>query len=250
MYTIQEIAKMIDHSLLHPTMMDTDLRDGCALAKQYGTASVCVKPYDVATATALLRGSDVLVCSVIGFPHGNSTIKIKVTETRQACQDGATEIDMVVNIGKVLSEDWRYVKKEIAAIQKECSKHNAALKVIFENDFLPKDKFKIKLCKICSIVGVAYVKTSTGYGYTKQADGSYNYKGATPHDVALMRANSASSVQIKAAGGIRTLDDLLPYRALGVTRIGATATVAIIEEAKKRLGLAAGTTVVKETVGY
>ncbi len=240
MYTLQDIAKMIDHSLLHPTMTDTDLREGCAIAKQYGTASVCVKPYDVATATALLRGSDVLVCSVIGFPHGNSTIKIKVAETRQACRDGATEIDMVVNVGKVLSEDWRYVKKEVAAIQKECVKYGAILKVIFENDFLPKDSYKIKLCKICSIVGVAFVKTSTGYGYVKQADGNYNYKGATPHDVALMRSKSDPSVQIKAAGGIRTLDELLSYRAMGVTRIGASATVAILEETKKRLGLAAG----------
>ena len=250
MYTLKDIAKMIDHSLLHPTMTDTDLREGCALAKQYGTASVCVKPYDVAVTADILRGSDVLVCTVIGFPHGNSTIKIKVAETRQACKDGATEIDMVVNIGKVLSEDWRYTKKEIAAIQRECIKYGAILKVIFENDFLPKDKYKIKLCKICSIVGVAFVKTSTGYGYVKQVDGSYNYKGATPHDVALMRAKSDPSVQIKAAGGIRTLDELLFYRNMGVTRIGASATVAILEEAKKRLGLAAGTIVGKETVGY
>lgn len=250
MYTIREISKMIDHSLLHPTMTDEDLRAGCELAKEYDAASVCIKPYAVIMAAEILRGSDVLVCTVIGFPHGNSTINIKVAETRQACKDGATEIDMVVNIGKVLSEDWRYVKKEIAAIQKECVKHGAILKVIFENDFLPKDKHKIKLCKICSTVGVAFVKTSTGYGYVKQADGSYNYKGATEHDVKLMRANCPPSVQIKGAGGIRNLDDMLKYREWGVTRIGATATVAIVEEAKKRLGLAAGKPGAKETAGY
>jgi deoxyribose-phosphate aldolase len=201
-------------------------------------------------AVEILRGSDVLVCTVIGFPHGNSTINIKVAETRQACKDGATEIDMVVNIGKVLSEDWRYIKKEIAVIQKECVKHGAILKVIFENDFLPKDKHKIKLCKICSTVGVAFVKTSTGYGYVKQTDGSYNYQGATEHDVKLMRANCPPSVQIKGAGGIRTLDDMLRFRAWGVTRIGATATVAIVEEAKKRLGLATETVSHNEIQGY
>jgi deoxyribose-phosphate aldolase len=162
---------------------------------------------------------------------------MKVAETRQACKDGATEIDMVVNVGKVLSEDWRYIKKEMYAILKESHKHGAILKVIFENDFLPKDKYKVKLCKICSTLGVEFVKTSTGYGYNKQADGSYNYKGATEADLKLMRKSCAPEVQVKAAGGVRTLDDLLKVKALGVSRIGATATVAILEEAKKRLGM-------------
>ncbi|MEZ4901877.1 MAG: deoxyribose-phosphate aldolase [Spirosomataceae bacterium] len=237
MFTVQELAKMIDHSLLQPTMTDADLELGCALAKQYDAATVCIKPYYVRRAAELLAGSDVGVCTVVGFPHGSSTIQMKVAETRQACKEGATEIDMVVNIGKVLSEDWRYVKKEIYALLKECHKHEAILKVIFENDFLPKDKYKIKLCKICSILGVEFVKTSTGYGYTKQADGSYNYKGATEADLKLMRKYCAPAVQVKAAGGVRTLDDLLKVKALGVTRIGATATVAILEEAKKRLGI-------------
>jgi deoxyribose-phosphate aldolase len=248
--SLKEVSKMIDHSLLHPTMTDEDLRAGCELAKEYDAASVCIKPYAVKMAAEILRGSDVLVCTVIGFPHGNSTINIKVAETRQACKDGATEIDMVVNIGKVLSEDWRYVKKEINAINKECLKHGAILKVIFENDYLPKDKHKIKLCQICSTVGVAFVKTSSGYGFIKQANGDYNYKGATEHDLKLMRKYSAPNVQIKGAGGIRTLDDLLKVHEWGVTRIGATATVAIVEDAKKRLGLAAGKTVAKETAGY
>lgn len=250
MYTIRDISKMIDHSLLHPTMTDEDLKAGCELALKYDAASVCIKPYAVKMAAEILRGSDVLVCTVIGFPHGNSTIAIKVAETRQACKDGATEIDMVVNIGKVLSEDWRYVKKEIHAINKECVKHGAILKVIFENDFLPKDKYKIKLCQICSTVGVAFVKTSTGYGFVKQANSDYNYKGATEHDLKLMRQYSAPTVQIKGAGGIRNLDDLLKVREWGVTRIGATATVAIVEEAKKRLGLASENISTKEVAGY
>jgi deoxyribose-phosphate aldolase len=238
MYTIKDISKMIDHSLLHPTMTDKDLQEGCEIAKQYDVAAVCIKPYFVKEAAEILKGSDVKVCSVIGFPHGNGTIQAKVFETRLACKDGATEIDMVVNAGKVLGEDWRYVKKEINAINKECLKHGAVLKVIFENDFITKDKHKIKLCKICSTVGVGFIKTSTGYGYVKQANGDYNYKGATEHDLILMRKHASPEVQIKAAGGVRTLDGLLKVRELGCTRLGATATIAIIEDAKKRLGIA------------
>jgi deoxyribose-phosphate aldolase len=247
----KQIAKMIDHSLLHPTMTDKELEEGCALARHYDVASVCIKPYYVKQAAQLLAGSDVLVCTVIGFPHGNSTIAIKVKETELACKDGATEIDMVVNVGKVLSEDWRYVKSEIFAINKMCKKHGAILKVIFENDFLPKDKHKIKLCKICSILGVAFVKTSTGYGFVKGADGKYSYEGATEHDLILMRKHSAPEVQIKAAGGVRTLDGLLRVAELGCTRLGASATATIMEDAYKRFG--GGSSVAAsfgETKGY
>ncbi len=236
-FTLRQIAKMIDHSLLHPTMTDKELVSGCRLALEYDVAAVCVKPYFVKEATALLEGSDVKICSVIGFPHGNSTLQSKVYETRLACKDGATEIDMVVNAGKVLGEDWRYVRKEISHINKECLKHGAILKVIFENDFLPLDKHKIRLCKICSEVGVAFIKTSTGYGYVKQPNGDYNYRGATEEDLKLMRRYAAPEVQIKAAGGVRTLDGLLNVMELGCTRLGASATAAIMEEAKKRLGL-------------
>ena len=238
MFTLRDISKMIDHSLLHPTMTDKDLVEGCIIAKQYDVAAVCVKPYFVKQAFEILKDTDVKVCSVIGFPHGNSSIQVKVFETRLACKDGATEIDMVVNAGKVLGEDWRYVKKEIYAINKECLKHGAILKVIFENDFLPKDKFKIKLCKICSTIGVAFIKTSTGYGYVKQANGDYNYMGATEHDLVLMRKYASPGVQIKAAGGVRTLDGLLKVREMGCTRLGATATITIMEDAKQRLGIA------------
>lgn len=237
MFTLKEVSKTIDHSLLHPTMTDAELIAGCKLAMEYDVAAVCIKPYFVKQTAELLKDSDVKVCCVIGFPHGNSTIQTKVFETRLACKDGATEIDMVVNVGKVLGEDWRYVKKEIFAINKECLKHGAILKVIFENDFLPKDNYKIKLCKICSTIGVAFVKTSTGYGYVKLPNGDYNYKGATEHDLQLMRKYSAPEVQIKAAGGVRTLDGLLRIRELGCTRMGATATATICEDAKERLGL-------------
>jgi deoxyribose-phosphate aldolase len=232
---VHELAKMIDHSLLHPTMTDKDLREGCALALQYDTASVCIKPYAVREAAEWLKGSNVLVGTVIGFPHGNSTTAIKVAECRQACLDGAVEIDMVVNIGKVLGGNWSYVKDEIAAINAEALSHGAIVKVIFENDFL-EDSHKIRLCEICSEVPVAFVKTSTGYGFVKGPDGKHSTAGATLEDLLLMRKHSAPGVQVKAAGGVRSLDDMLRVREAGVTRVGATATVAILEEAKKRFG--------------
>lgn len=223
-----EIAKMIDHSLLHPTMDDKILREGIELARKYNVASVCIKPYAVKMAADMLQGSDVMVCTVVGFPHGNSRVDVKVYETERAIDDGAVEIDMVVNAGKVLSEDWDYVRNEIASIVAVTKKHRAALKVIFENDFLPEEKYKIKLCEICSELMVEFVKTSTGYGFNKQSDGSYNYKGATHDDLVLMRKHSDPSVEVKAAGGVRTLEDILKVWELGVTRIGATATEAII----------------------
>jgi len=246
---IKELAKMIDHSLLHPTMTDEDLRAGCELAKQYDAASVCIKPYAVKQACEWLKGTDVMVGTVIGFPQGNSTTEIKVAETRQACEDGAVEIDMVVNIGRVLGENWDYVKNEIAAVKAACVEHNAALKVIFENDFVTNDEHKIKLCQICSELKVEFVKTSTGYGMVKASDGTYGYKGATDADLKLMRANCPSEVQVKAAGGVRTLDDLLKVKALGVTRVGATATAAMINEAIDRFGGEKPTEQVADTKG-
>lgn len=230
--TAHQIAKMIDHSLLHPTMTDEILREGCELAKKYNTASVCIKPYAVKLAVELLKGTDVMVGTVIGFPHGNSATNVKVFEAKQAIADGAVEIDMVVNIGKVLGEDWDYVEEEIRLIHEACKKGNAAMKVIFENDYLPEDKFKIKLCEICSKLKVDFVKTSTGYGFVKQADGTYNYKGATEHDLKLMRKHTDPDIEVKAAGGVRTYEDTLKVRSWGVTRIGATATAAIVSAAK------------------
>ena len=250
---IGELAKMIDHSLLHPTMTDADLRDGCELALKYDVASVCVKPYAVAMAADLLAGSDVLVGTVIGFPHGNSATSIKVAETIQACRDGAVEIDMVVNIGKVLGEDWAYVQAEIKAVHDACLAHGAILKVIFENDFLPDDTHKIKLCQICTEVEAEFVKTSTGYGFVKGPDGKYGYEGATEHDLRLMLDNVGPGVRVKAAGGIRTLDGLLKVKKMGVARLGASATATIMEDAYRRFGAVAAdvpTSPIAETKGY
>jgi len=240
-YSYEQLAKMIDHSLLHPTMSDQELEDGCRLAAKYGVASVCIKPYAVKRATELLKGSGVLVGAVIGFPHGNSTTESKRYETELACRDGAAEIDMVINIGKALSGDWEYVARDIKAVCNEAHKHGAKVKVIFENDYLAKggaglgsDDFKRKLCQVSERAGADWVKTSTGYGFVKQGDGSYNYKGATEHDLTLMRASCSARVQVKAAGGVRDLDGLIKVRDLGATRCGATATAAMLEEYRRR----------------
>ncbi len=230
----KDIAKMIDHSILHPTFTDQKLKQECEIAVQYDTASVCVKPYAVKMAGEYLKGSDVLNGCVIGFPHGNSLTDVKVYETQKAIDDGAVEIDMVVNIGKVIGENWGFVEQEIGTIVEKTHAGGAILKVIFENDYLDKDEHKIRLCEICSRLSVDFVKTSSGYGFVKGKDGKYSYQGATDHDLALMRKHSAPNVQIKAAGGVRTLDDVLRVRELGVTRVGATATIAILEDAKKR----------------
>jgi len=230
--TVKDLAKMIDHSLLHPTMTDKELEEGCAMAVKYDAASVCLKPYFVKRATELLKGSDVMAGSVIGFPHGNSTTEIKVAETKKACEDGAVEIDMVINIGKAMGGDWQYVKDDIKAVNEAAIAGGAILKVIFENDYLD-DTTIVNLCEICNEIDVNFVKTSSGYGFVKQENGMYNYKGATPHHLKLMRKTAKSSIQIKAAGGVRTLKDLLYVRSLGVTRIGATATAAILDDAKK-----------------
>jgi deoxyribose-phosphate aldolase len=230
---LKDLAKMIDHSLLHPTMTDQHIIDGCKLARQYDVATACIKPYSITMAKDILAGSDVKACAVIGFPHGNSTMGIKVIEAESAVLAGAPEIDMVINIGKVLGGDWEYVSQEIKLINQAVTAHKGILKVIFEIDYL-KDEHIIKLCEICSEAKVAFVKTSTGYGFVKQENGMYSYQGATEHAVALMRKHSAPSVQIKAAGGIRTLDQLLKMRELGCTRCGATATKDMLEEANKR----------------
>jgi deoxyribose-phosphate aldolase len=218
-----QAAKMIDHSLLQPTLTDADLEAGCRLARDYNVASVCIKPYAVRQAAEWLRGSTVAVGTTIGFPHGGHVTAIKVTESDRALADGATELDMVVNIGKVLSGEWRYVADDIRAVIEVGHRQKALVKVIFENCFL-KDDHKEQLCRICGELGADFVKTSTGYGDA----------GATDDDLRLMRRCSPPQVQVKAAGGVRTFDRLLAVRALGVTRIGATATKAILDEAKKQ----------------
>jgi len=233
---VKELAKMIDHSILQPTHTDDDLLKQCEVAMKYDVASVCVKPYAVTMAVKKLKGSTVAVGCVIGFPHGNSSTKVKVYEAEQACLDGASEIDMVVNIGKALGGDWAYVDSEIKAVTDICHLNKAIVKVIFETDFVTKTDDKIRLCEICTRVGADFVKTSTGYGFVKQPDGNFSYKGATLADVKLMREHSGPKVQVKCAGGVRTLDDLLKMKEAGATRSGATATETILTDAIKRFG--------------
>lgn len=240
-YSYEELAQMIDHSLLHPTMTDQELEDGCRLAVKYRVASVCIKPYYVKRAAQLLKGSQVKVGAVIGFPHGNSTTESKRYETELACRDGAVEIDMVINIGKALSGDWDYVESDIKAVCDEAHGRGARVKVIFENDYLTgggaglsSEEFKRKLCHICEGAGADWIKTSTGYGFVKGPDGKYGYKGATEDDLKLMRANVSTKVQVKAAGGVRDLDGLMRVRELGATRCGASATAAILDDYGKR----------------
>jgi deoxyribose-phosphate aldolase len=223
-YTYFDLAKMIDHSLLNPTISVPDLEQGIQIALEYDVASVCIMPYYLKRCAALLKGSAVRVSTTIGFPHGGHTTGVKVAEAEQALTDGGEELDMVVNISQVLSGNWDYVTQDIRAVTEITHAAGQKVKVIFENCYLNDDQ-KIALCRICGEIGVDWVKTSTGYGSG----------GATDADLKLMRANSPARVQVKAAGGVRTLDRLLEVRALGVTRAGATRTVEILNEAKQRL---------------
>ncbi|KAI1264753.1 hypothetical protein F5Y18DRAFT_417665 [Xylariaceae sp. FL1019] len=228
--SLPQIAKLIDHSLLHPTLTDSEIHAGLELARELQVAAACVKPYSVPIAKEILDDTGVAICAVVGFPHGNSMTAIKALEAEQAVRDGATEIDMVVNIGKVLGRDWEYVQNEIKDVNEKVTRGGALLKVNLENDFFDI----IHLCKICSILSVAYVKTSTGYGFVKQPNGSYTYKGATMPHLKLMKANVGPSVHIEAAGGVQTLHEVLVAMSLGVSRIGTTATKAILNEAAGR----------------
>jgi deoxyribose-phosphate aldolase len=234
MNKVKELAKMIDHSILHPTLTDEDLRRECEVAKKYDVASVCVKPYAVKQAAQLLKGSEVLVGCVIGFPAGNSAIEVKVFEAEVACNDGAVEIDMVINIGKALQRDWDYIEKEIGAVTQKCHENGAIVKVIFETDYVTREEDIAKLCEICTKVGADYVKTSTGFGFVKDKNGKYFYTGATIPNLELMKKSVGPGVKVKAAGGVRTLDGLLAVQKAGCSRCGATATVKILEDAKAR----------------
>jgi len=224
-YTYQQIAKMIDHSLLNPVLTDEEMESGCRVALKYDVASVCIKPYYLKRCAELLAGSTVAPSTVIGFPHGGHTTAVKLSEAQQALRDGGKELDMVVNIGKVLSGDWDFVRRDVRAVVDCTHQGGARVKVIFENCYLA-DGHKIRLCGICGELGADWVKTSTGYGS----------EGATIEDLRLMRKHSPPQVQVKAAGGVRTLDKLLEVRTIGVTRVGATRTAEMLEECKKRLG--------------
>ncbi|NQT13827.1 MAG: deoxyribose-phosphate aldolase [Planctomycetes bacterium] len=223
-FTYADIAKMIDHSLLNPVLTDEELESGCGLALEYDVASVCIKPYWLKRCAELLAGSTVAPSTVIGFPHGGHTTAVKVAEAQQALADGGIELDMVVNVGKVLGGDWDFVREDLRAVI-ECTHAGGGLvKVIFENCYL-EESHKITLCEICGQLRADWVKTSTGYGTG----------GATDEDLKLMREHAPGPVQVKAAGGVRTLDRLLEVRQLGVTRVGATSTAVILDECKKRL---------------
>jgi len=225
-YAYSDIAKMIDHSLLNPVLTTQELEKGCRLAVEYDVASVCIMPYCLKRGAEILKDSTVKASTTIGFPHGGHTTAVKVAEARQALADGGQELDMVVNISKVLSGDWEYVRSELAAVIDLTHEHGQKVKVIFENCYLSDDQ-KITLCEICGQLGTDWVKTSTGYGSG----------GATLDDLRLMRRHSPASVQVKAAGGVRDLDMLLEVRALGVTRVGASRTAEILDECKRRLGM-------------
>jgi deoxyribose-phosphate aldolase len=223
-YTYRDIAKMLDHSLVNPKLTDKDLEKGCQLALDYDVASVCIMPYYLRRCAEILKGSTVNASTTISLTHGSDTTAIKVAQAKQALDDGGQELDMVVNISKVLSGDWDYVRRELKAIADVTHQRGQKLKVIFENCLL-NDAHKIRLCEICGEVGVDWVKTSTGY-----AEG-----GATIEDLKLMRKHSPPRVQVKAAGGVRTLDQLLEVRAIGVTRVGSTRSNEFLDECKKRL---------------
>lgn len=223
-FTYSDIAKMIDHSLLNPTLTTPELEKGIQVALDYDVASVCIMPYALRRCSELLKGSTVKASTTIGFPHGGHTTAIKAAEATQALDDGCEELDMVVNISKVLSGDWDYVREDIRVVIDLAHGRGQKVKVIFENCYLNDDQ-KIRLCEICGELGADWVKTSTGYGTG----------GATMEDLKLMREHSPATVQVKAAGGVHGLDKFLEVRAIGVTRIGASRTVELLEECKRRL---------------
>jgi deoxyribose-phosphate aldolase len=225
-FTYHEIAKMIDHSLLNPTLSVRDLDEGIQLALAYDVASVCIMPFHLKRCAELLSGSSVKASTTIGFPHGGHTTAIKRAEAERALADGCEELDMVVNISQVLSRDWNYVRQDIGAVIEVAHAAGQKVKVIFENCYLDNEH-KIELCRICSDLNADWVKTSTGY-----AAG-----GATHDDLRLMREHAAPHVQVKAAGGIRNLESLLAVRVLGVSRCGASRTADMLNECRRQLGL-------------
>lgn len=238
-YQYTDVSKMIDHSLLSPTMTEDDFIAGIELAKAYDVASVCIMPYYLRACAEHLRGTTIAASTTIGFPHGGHTTQIKTAEAKRAIDDGCQELDMVVNISKVLSGDWEFVKKDIAAVVEAAHASGQKVKVIFENCYLSDDQ-KIRLCQICTQVGADWVKTSTGYGTG----------GATMEDLKLMRQHAGENVQVKAAGGVRDLETLLQVRDLGVTRCGASRTAEILSPAREHLGLEAIDIQTNNTGGY
>lgn len=225
MLPISALASLIDHSVLQPTATLADLEKGCRDGRAAGVASVCVLPYFVGRAAELLVGSPTVPSTVVGFPHGSTSLESKRSEADTALRQGAREIDAVVNVSLVLSGDWAAVRNEIHALAECCHERQAKLKLIFETCHLDRAQ-KIRLCELCSEAGVDWVKTSTGFGPA----------GATEEDVRLLRDHCPPSVQVKASGGIRTLEQLIRFRDLGATRIGTSRTASILDEARRKHG--------------
>ena len=225
-YAYEDIAGMLDHSLLNPSLTTQELEDGCALALRYNVASVCIMPFGLRRCADLLSGSPVKASTTIGFPHGGHTTAIKIAEAREALADGAQELDAVINISKARSGDWCYVQEELSALTDITHSAGAKIKVIFENAYLD-DLAKVRLCEICGEIGADWVKTSTGFAPS----------GSTIADLRLMRRHSPPHVQVTAAGGVRDFDTLLAIRTIGVTRVGETRTQSMLEECRRRLAL-------------
>lgn len=227
-FTTEQIARTLDHALLHPTMTDAQIGEGCELAGSLRCATVCVKPYAIPLAVSILQGTETGVGTVIGFPSGSHSTFSKTAEAGWACEAGAVELDMVVNVGKVLQGDWAFVENDIASVLKVARSQSALLKVIFETDYVTSADDQRRLCEICDHLKVDFVKTSTGFGFHKTGQG-YNYVGATEDDVRLMRQSCSPDVQVKASGGIRNRADAIRFLALGCTRLGTSASAAILQ---------------------
>lgn len=239
--SIAEIASLLDHAILLPTATASAMRSEIEGLLAYPLASVCIKPCAIPLAVEMLAGSSIKVCTVVGFPHGANHPSVKRLETEIALEQGAVEIDMVANYGAALGGEWDVVRKDIQAVLEPVRARGAMLKVIFESGVISDDATKIRLCQICSELGVDYVKTSTGFGYVKQPDGSSLSTGATDHDLKLMREHCSPAVGVKASGGMRSLDDVLRVLPLGVTRIGTTSSHAILSQLQARRGEGAAT---------
>ena len=231
--TVEDIAKTFDHALLAPTLTDEEMRKDLRAIRGFPLASVCIKPYAIPIAIEELADSNIAVGTVIGFPHGSNLPAVKAFEAELAFKSGAKEMDMVVNVGKVLDEDWQAVSDDIRAVLEVVRARNGVLKVIFETDFIREDRLKIRLCEICTELKVDYVKTSTGFGFVKNSDGAHSYAGATEHDLRLMREHIGAEIGLKASGGIRSLAMVLKCIELGCDRIGLSATKSLLEAAKQ-----------------
>ena len=229
----QQIASMLDHALLHPTLTDDRIVAQIESLMGYPLASLCVKPCHVALCVEHLRNTSIQVGTVIGFPHGVTTTATKVAETRLAFEQGASEADMVVNTGKALGGQWDEVRFDIAEVLAVARDRGGLLKVIFETDFVTEDADKIRLCEICSELHVDFVKTSTGFGFVKQDDGRSSYVGARDHDIRLMREHCPPRVGVKPSGGVKTFEDVMRFCRLGATRMGTTSSHAIMNAARK-----------------